>query len=90
MNFCLGGKICVQKIFCWHTPLFSHHTLSTKIFLLEPTQEYFLKDFEYYSSGSVERSFSAMKLIKTRLCSGITEPTHENFRKGSSTASSLF
>ncbi len=57
-NFCWGGKICVQIFFC---PLFSHHTLSTKVFLLEPTQEYFLNIIPV-GIASVERSFSAMKL----------------------------
>ncbi len=50
-------------------PLFSHHTLSTKVFLMEPTQEYFLNIIPV---GKL-RSFSAIKLIKTRLCSGITD-----------------
>ncbi len=62
----------MQKIFCLAHPTFSHHTLSTKVFLLEPTQEYFLNIIPVGIS-SVERSFSAMKLIKTRLCSGITD-----------------
>ncbi len=70
-----GEDLRAEYFFAWHTPLFLHHILSTKVFLPEPTQEYFLKDFEYIPTGiaSVERSFSAMKLIKTRLCSGITD-----------------
>ncbi len=62
-NFCWGGggRSACRKNFAWHTPLFSHHTLSTKVFLLEPTQEYFLNIIPV-GIASVELSFSAMKL----------------------------
>ncbi len=38
-----GGEDLRAEIFLPGTPhFFSHHTLSTKVFLLEPTQEYIL------------------------------------------------
>ncbi len=64
----------MQKFFCLATPFFTQHTLST-IGLLTGAYTGIFPDREAFKlipvipvgTASVERSFSAMKLIKTRL-----------------------
>ena len=60
----------MQKYFCLAHP--THLALRSSYWSIFP-ETFKLLNIIPVGIASVERSFSAMKLIKTRLCSGITD-----------------